>query len=217
MQEISILLTIFVRNFRETRKIIWVPCLLKALYQLFNVLMERKVLSWEFFAGQFDTVIANIQGQQQPQNHQQLLLAQQQQQQAAAHPFAAVPPPPPSNGNSNAEQPPHHHPHHYQQHHPESRGWRVKSSSGLDSVRSLVHCQKYPYKRTVSAPAGIALAVRPMLAPSQLVAPAAVLAAAALNSANTVKLAAEEDKRHYKRQQSAPNMRHKVSKGGSEV
>jgi hypothetical protein len=56
-----------------------------------------------------------------------------------------------------------------------------------------------------------------MLAPSQLVAPAAVLAAAALNSANTVKLAAEEDKRHYKRQQSAPNMRHKVSKGGSEV
>jgi hypothetical protein len=190
--------------------------ILKALYQLFNVLMERKVLSWEFFAGQFDTVIANIQGQQQPQNHQQLLLAQQQQQPAAAHPCATVPPPP-SNGNSNMEPPPHHHPHHYQQHHPDGKGWRVKSSSGLDSVRSLVHCQKYPYKRTVSAPAGIALAVRPMLAPSQLVAPAAVLAAAALNSANTVKLAAEEDKRHYKRQQSAPNMRHKVSKGGSEV
>ena len=168
------------------------PAILKTLYQLFNVLIERKILNWEFFASQFETVIANIQGQPQLLQHQLVV------------PHAVQPP---TNGSGNSD---HHHHHHAN--HPEARleKTRVKSS-GMDSVRSLVQSQKYPYKRTFSAPAGIALSVKP---PGGPLAPA-IMAAAALNS-NIIKLGDEGDKKHYKRQQSAPNMRHKVSKVGSE-
>ena len=37
------------------------PVILKRLYQLYNALIERRVLSWSFFANRFDVVIAEIQ------------------------------------------------------------------------------------------------------------------------------------------------------------
>ena len=37
------------------------PHILKSLYQLFNTLAERTVLSWQFFANRFDSIICEIQ------------------------------------------------------------------------------------------------------------------------------------------------------------
>ena len=71
---------------------------------------------------------------------------------------------------------------------------RTRPRSGTDSIRSLVQNTPHPYKRTYSAPAGMAFNVKP--------------------SAKTM----EEDKDNdYKRQQSAPILRKRASRPAFET
>ena len=37
------------------------PVILKRLYQLFNCLADRRILTWQFFANRFETVIGEVQ------------------------------------------------------------------------------------------------------------------------------------------------------------
>jgi len=138
------------------------PPILKNLYQLFNILIERNILSWEFFANRFESIIYEIQETKQNKPEESET----------------------SNQNNNKEP---------TKDKPVSS--RVRVRSGAESVRSLAESMKYPYKRTYSAPAGIALNTK-QSAPNRY---------------------QEEEKNDYKRQQSAPVIRQKVSKTVSDT
>ena len=103
------------------------PIILKNLYQLFNTLLDRHILTWEFFANRFESIIHEIQetkledaGIAEPTNN-------------ANH--ATL------NGiKDNSAKP--------------ERTERTRPRSGTDSIRALVQNTTHPYKRTYSAPAG---------------------------------------------------------------
>ena len=134
------------------------PPILKNLYQLFNSLSDRNIITWDFFANRFESVINEI---QETKN------MKQEEFDSNNHNVK-------ENGKEKV---------------------RVRPRSGTESVRSIAQYLKHPYKRTYSAPAGIVLNTRPGVARGQ-----------------------EEDKAtEYKRQQSAPLLRERVSRTGLET
>ena len=148
------------------------PPILKNLYQLFNSLSDRNVITWDFFANRFESIIneiqetKNLKQEEQDSNNQQ--------------------PPPPAQANNGIRENGKENP-------------RSRPRSGTESVRSIAQYLKHPYKRTYSAPAGIVLNCK--------------------NGSAGVggRAGPEEDKSsEYRRQQSAPLLRQKVSRGGFE-
>ena len=113
------------------------PVILKRLYQLFNSLIERRILSWQFFASRFDVVLNEIQSVgDKPDLTGRAGTAKKSSTMASA-----------ASTETSISQ------------HTSLRN-RLQQRSGTDSissVRSLASSLKYPYKRTISAPAGMGL------------------------------------------------------------
>ena len=108
------------------------PIILKNLYQLFNTLLDRHILTWEFFANRFESIIHEIQETKLEDSGN----AAAEQTHNANH---ATP-----NGiKENSAKP--------------EKSERIRPRSGTDSIRSLVQNTPHPYKRTYSAPAGMVL------------------------------------------------------------
>ena len=103
------------------------PVILKNLFQLFNTLADRNILTWEFFANRFECIINEIQETKQ---------VRAEDPEATPNPNHTA-----ANGTREARV--------------EARVARGRQRSGTDSVRSLVQGAAHPYKRTYSAPAGI--------------------------------------------------------------
>ena len=110
------------------------PIILKNLFQLFNTLVDRKILTWEFFANRFESIINEI---------QETKHIKTEDLDPAANP---IPNHNTTNGikENKAEK-------------PTNATTRTRPKSGTDSVRSLAQNLKHPYKRTYSAPAGIVI------------------------------------------------------------
>ena len=146
-----------------------VPCdrppILKNLYQLFNSLSDRNIITWEFFANRFESIINEI---QETKNMKQEELDSNNQQQHHAT----------NNIKENGKE-----------------KFRLRPRSGTESVRSIAQYLKHPYKRTYSAPGGF------------------------VHSTKTVgngRCPEEDRTSEYKRQQSAPLLRQRVSRTGTE-
>lgn len=62
------------------------PIILKRLYQLFNCLMDRKVLTWSFFVSRFDLLINEIRNYESHQKHvNESVLGMQKESESAAN------------------------------------------------------------------------------------------------------------------------------------
>ena len=106
------------------------PIILKNLYQLFNTLLDRHILTWEFFANRFESIIHEI---------QETKLEDSGIPEPTPNANHAMP-----NGiKENTAKP--------------EKNERTRPRSGTDSIRSLVQNTPHPYKRTYSAPAGMVL------------------------------------------------------------
>ena len=109
------------------------PAILKRLYQLFTCLMDRKVLTWQFFASRFEVIVNEIQNSDGNKKTDYSSVIQKMSQ----DPLQIV-------ASANA----------FQRH---RSGGGDSSAGGGGGVRSLSANLKYPYKRTISAPAGMGL------------------------------------------------------------
>eukprot|EP00094_Tigriopus_californicus_P000131 TCALIF_00127-PA protein Name:"Similar to UNC79 Protein unc-79 homolog (Homo sapiens)" AED:0.02 eAED:0.04 QI:0/0/0/0.66/0.5/0.33/3/0/2591 len=117
------------------------PVILKRLNQLFNTMLDRHILSWVFFANRFDVIIGEIQA---INDHKSETCIQRSGSTAASKrnsamvAVATANPAVPSSFTS-------------------LRNRLQKPSENSNQVKSLASSLKYPYKRTVSAPAGMGL------------------------------------------------------------
>ena len=143
------------------------PAILKNLYQLFNSLSDRNIITWDFFANRFESIINEI--QETKNQKQEELDSNNQQQQQQQHANNGIR----ENGKENP---------------------RSRPRSGTESVRSIAQFLKHPYKRTYSAPAGIVLNCKA--------------------GSGAGGRAAADQPEEYRRQQSAPLLRQKVSRSG---
>ena len=107
------------------------PIILKNLFQLFNTLVDRNILTWEFFANRFESIINEI----------------QETKHIKAEDFEAAANLEKNHNTTNG----------IRDGKTENKSTRARTKSGNDSVRSLTHNLKHPYKRTYSAPAGIVI------------------------------------------------------------
>nr|XP_040575380.1 protein unc-79 homolog [Lepeophtheirus salmonis] len=98
------------------------PVILRRLYQLFNCLIDRKVLTWQFFASRFENLILELQNTNEklpPDSAYQTMVR----------------------CNDSSQK-------------------RTKEGNASATVHSLSAALKYPYKRTISAPAGMGLSTK---------------------------------------------------------
>jgi hypothetical protein len=111
------------------------PVILKRLYQLFNCLVDRKVITWPFFVARFEVIVNEIQNYTVHQRHLHESSLAQNSKEAATGKDS-----PGSHGGVDKVGPKKKHP--------------------TETIRSLSANLKYPYKRTVSAPAGMGLSAK---------------------------------------------------------
>ena len=117
------------------------PPILKSLYKLFTTLDERKILSWEFFANRFDSLILEIKEYGKE--------AKEEQDNGHPHPPAA---------NQAAQQQATVNSVSKERHGTGERRQKMRVRSG--EVRSLAHSLRKDYMRTLSAPVAAVAARR---------------------------------------------------------
>ena len=117
------------------------PPILKSLYKLFTTLDERKILSWEFFANRFDSLILEIKEYGKE--------AKEEQDNGHPHPPAA---------NQAAQQQATVNSVSKERHGTGERRQKTRVRSG--EVRSLAHSLRKDYMRTLSAPVAAVAARR---------------------------------------------------------
>ena len=138
------------------------PAILKRLYQLFTCLMDRNVLTWQFFASRFETLVNEIQSADVggvgriysgggPRNNDSSGAAGAGSSSGGSGSGGSAP------GGGGVQRG-------YSQDPLQivaaKRNSQMKSAESARGVRSLSASLKYPYKRTISAPAGMGLSAK---------------------------------------------------------
>lgn len=120
------------------------PVILKRLYQVFNCLLERKILTWQFFSGRFETLISELQADK----HDFAGTAGRTSSAAAAATTKKGTVASSAVAAADAAVAPF-----------TSLRTRLSRCSGDSTApaKSLAASLKYPYKRTISAPVGMGL------------------------------------------------------------
>ena len=118
------------------------PIILKRLYQLFNCLIDRKVLTWSFFQARFEQIINEVQNYNVHQKHLN---------ESFMHTVNCSESSPTKNSESSdaatvAASAKKRHP--------------TEAGTSSHTIRSLSAHLKFPYKRTVSAPGGMGLSAK---------------------------------------------------------
>ena len=108
------------------------PIILKRLYQLFNCLIDRKVLTWSFFQARFEQIINEVQNYNIHQKHLNESLMHTNSDS-----------PTKTSESSDA-----------------AKSNTKKRHPTETTIRSLSAHLKFPYKRTVSAPGGMGLSAK---------------------------------------------------------
>ena len=146
------------------------PVILKRLYQLFNCLIDRKIITWQFFAARFDVIIMELQNSSDKLSSEFSTMVRSSELKENPNP----------------------------------------SKKGIDPaktyVRSLSANLKYPYKRTISAPAGMGLSSKIV---HQNMAASNIISGGGGSTGTTTPAG-------YQRQQSAPLLKRKTSKQGQD-